>query len=122
MGEDNIISNGIELFALFLITEIPDEKLEKMRATGGFYGMPDDGAALGRRIFSRGNYRKIRDALCEEMNFTGIIFSETGKNFGEGAFGAVSAVQKGRDDGQAQLKVLRSAACGIGPEPWRAGP
>ena len=105
-----------------MIAEIPDEELQKMRTRGGFYGMPNDRAALGRKIFLRGDDWKIADFLCEEVNFAGIIFCEADKNFGECAFGTVSAVEKRRDDGQAQLRELRSAGCGIGPELWQAEP
>ena len=68
--------------ARLLIAEIPNEKLQKMRATGGFYGMPNDCAAQRRRIFSRGDNRKICDFLREEVNFAGIILGEAYKNFG----------------------------------------
>ncbi len=84
--------------------------------------MPNDCAARGPRIFLRGDHRKISDFLGEKVNFARIIFGEADKNFGESAFGAVRTVEKRRDDGQAQLRELRSAGCGIGPELWRAEP
>jgi len=39
------------------------------------------------------------DAVGKQMNFAGVATSEALKDLGKGAFGAVAAIEEGRDNG-----------------------
>jgi len=64
--------------------------------------MPNDARRRGRIGFIQGSEIEIGDLLREEVHLAGIVAGETFENFGEGAFGAVTAINKGRNYGQKQ--------------------
>src|SRR5260370_42354540 len=72
--------------------------------------MPNDPARICR-LHGRGAVEcKVLDTLGVKMDFAMLVARETLKKFGESALRAMAPVNKGRDDGQPQVRSSRD--CG----------
>ena len=82
----------------------PSDKLQKVRARDGRNAMPIDRAARRLVFAARAGEREIFHTLGVKMNFALMLAGENFEKFGEGAFGAMTAVNEGRNDGDTQVR------------------